>query len=395
MKEIICPKCKQVIADADTKFCPKCGADLQTVTTNWTCQKCGQLNSADAGFCKNCGDSRDKQTKLIYSEKFRYALVVAAVVLIGGLGSYFYFNGANEDRYLTNYAAASRDLVEVNGILVSNIKIETLKSTKPETLAEQLKTQKDVLDAQATIFSDMRPFTNYDKQHADLIALLQKESEIIGQVIQVVSKPLDSTVDASIENIKNNLAAVKTLEEQIKVPNATFVSTVNLSTVPEQLNIFVGEQRKINQEKMDKLAANQEFFRQMDDAIHRYDGAKADLGKILDSNKTSGMIWSDYFNVLDRAKSARTDIRNSVSEIVSPPGTENLKRDFRAVLDDSISYCELMREAANLGFNNYAFDRMKKEKAADEVNAQVQNEYANFIDSYNAAKNRLLNVNNL
>lgn len=390
-----CPKCNQPIADADAKFCPKCGADIQSAVADWTCAKCGQVNSADADFCKNCGDSRDKQTKLIYSEKFRYALAVVAVILIGGLGSYFYFNGANEQRYLTNYAAAQRDLNEVNNIVVSNVKFETLNSANPETLTEQLKTQKDVLDAQAKIFSDIKPFKNYDAQHADLITLLNKESEIIAQVIQVVSKPLDSTVDATIENIKTNVSAVKSLEEKIKVPNANFVSTVNLSAVPEQLNIFVAEQRKVNAAKMEKLAANQEFFRQMDDAIHRYDGAKSDLGKILESNQKSGMIWADYFSVLDRAKSERTSIRSTVSEIVAPPGTENLKRDFRAVLDSSISYCELMREAANLGFNNYHRDRFQKESAAKDVDAQVQRDYATFIDSYSAAKNRLLNVNNL
>ena len=389
-----CPKCKQPIADADAKFCPKCGADIQADST-WTCKKCGQINAADASFCKNCGSNRDKQTKLIYSANFRYALAVVAVALIGGLGSYFYFNNANEQRYLTNYAAAQRDLSEVNGLVVGNVKFDTLNSTKPEVLTEQLKTQKDVLDAQAKIFSDMKPFKNYDTQHADLIALLQTESEIIAQVIQVVSKPLDSTVDATIESIKNNLAAVKSLEEKIKVPNANFVSSVNLSTVPEQLNIFVAEQRKVNAAKMEKLAANQEFFRQMDDAIHRYDGAKSDLGKILDSHKTSGIIWADYFSVLDRAKSVRTDIRNAVNEIVAPPGTENLKRDFRAVLDDSISYCELMREAANLGFNKYFLDQAKKETAAKNVDAQVQRDYAAFIDAYGSVKNRLLNVNNL
>ncbi|MBR1807385.1 MAG: zinc ribbon domain-containing protein [Selenomonadaceae bacterium] len=390
-----CPKCNQPIADAEAKFCPKCGADIQSAVADWTCAKCGQVNSADADFCKNCGDSRDKQTKLIYSEKFRYALAVVAVILIGGLGSYFYFNGANEQRYLTNYAAAQRDLNEVNNIVVTNVKFETLNSAKPETLTEQLKTQKDVLDAQAKIFSDIKPFTNYDAQHADLITLLNKESEIIAQVIQVVSKPLDSTVDATIENIKTNVSAVKSLEEKIKVPNANFVSTVNLSAVPEQLNIFVAEQRKVNAAKMEKLAANQEFFRQMDDAIHRYDGAKSDLGKILESNQKSGMIWADYFSVLDRAKSERTSIRSTVSEIVAPPGTENLKRDFRAVLDSSISYCELMREAANLGFNNYHRDRFQKESAAKDVDAQVQRDYAAFTDAYNSAKNRLLNVNNL
>ncbi len=389
-----CPKCKQPIDDDAAKFCPKCGADIQSASS-WTCAKCGQVNSADADFCKSCGDSRDKQTKLIYSEKFRYALAVVAVILIGGLGSYFYFNGANEQRYLTNYAAAQRDLTEVNTAVVGNVKFDTLNSTKPETLTEQLKTQKDVLDAQAKTFSDMKPFKNYDAQHADLITLFQKESEIIAQVIQVVSKPLDSTVDATIESIKSNVAAVKSLEEKIKVPNANFVSTVNLSAVPEQLNIFVAQQRKVNAAKMEKLAANQEFFRLMDDAIHRYDGAKSDLGKILESNQKSGMIWADYFNVLDRAKSERTSIRSAVSEIVAPPGTENLKRDFRAVLDSSISYCELMREAANLGFNNYFVQQRQKESAAKDVDAQVQRDYAAFIDSYSSAKNRLLNVNNL
>ena len=389
-----CPKCKQPIDDVNAKFCPKCGADIQAAST-WTCTKCGQVNPFDANFCKTCGSNRDKQTQLIYSDKFRYALAVVAVALIGGLGSYFYFNGVNEQRYLTNYAAAARNLSEVNGNVVANVKFETLNSAKPETLTEQLKTQKDVLDAQAKIFSDMKPFKNYDAQHADLITLLNKESEIVAQVIQVVSKPLDSTVDASIENIKTNVAAVKSLEEKITVPNANFVSSVNLSAVPEQLNVFVAEQRKVNAAKMEKLAANQEFFRQMDDAIHRYDGAKSDLGKILDSNQKSGMIWADYFNVLDRAKSERTSIRSTVSEIVAPPGTENLKRDFRAVLDSSISYCELMREAANLGFNNYHVDRAKKESSARDVDAQVQRDYAAFIGNYSAAKNRLLNVNNL
>lgn len=138
------------------------------------------------------------------------------------------------------------------------------------------------------------------------------------------------------------------------------------------------------------------FFRQTDDIIHRYDGTKSDLEKILDSNKNSGgMIWADYFKVLDRAKTERLDLRNAAGDIVAPPGIENLKRDFRAVLDDSISYCELMRKAADLGFNNYHFDRVRKENSAKNLDAQVQSEYAAFIEKYNAAKNRLTNINNL
>lgn len=392
---IICPKCRNVIDDDTARFCPKCGTDLLAATEDWTCKNCGQINFADATFCKSCGESREKQTKFFYSAKFRYALAVIAVALIGGLGSYFYFNSANEGKYLTNYAAAARDLNDVNGAVVNSIKLETLKSSKPETLAEQMQAQKNILDAQEKIFSEMTPFRNYERQHADLIALVHKEGELVGQVIQVVSNPLDANAENSIAAIKDNIAALKTLGEQIKVPNTSLVSGVNLASVPEQLSLFVAEQKQINAAKMAKLAANQDFFRQMDDAIHRYDGAKAELGKILDSNKTSGMIWADYFNVLDRAKSDRIGVRNIVNDIAAPEGTEDLKRSFRAVLDSSISYCELMREAANLGFNNYYLDRLKKENAAKDLNAQVQREYAAFIDRYGAAKRRLTNPNNL
>ena len=395
MKEIICPKCKHVIIDDTAKFCPNCGADLRAVFEDWTCKNCGQINSAGATFCKSCGESHEKQMKFIYSAKFKYALAVLVVALIGGLSSYFYFSGLNEDKYLTNYAAVARDLNEINELVASNIKIETLNSTKPETFIEQMKTQKNILDTQEKIFSEMKPVKKYEKQHADVITLIRKENEIIEQIIQVISNPLDANTDAFISGLKDNIAALKNLSEQIHVPNTSLVSNVNLSAVPEQLKFFVTEQKKINQVKMEKLAANQEFFRQMDNVIHRYDGAKSDLGKILDSNKVSGMIWADYFNVLDRAKSERTVIRDIVSNIDAPEGTEDLKRSLRSVLDSSISYCELMREAANLGFNNYYIDRMNKENAAKDVNRQVQNDYAAFLDRYNSAKRLLTNPNNL
>lgn len=395
MREIICPKCKHVIQDDTAKFCPKCGANLSVVSKNWRCKNCGQVNSAGAIFCKSCGESYEKQTKFIYSAKFKYALAVLVVALIGGLSSYFYFSGLNEDKYLTNYSAVARDLNEINEVVASNIKIETLNSTKPETLIEQMRIQKNILDTQEKIFLEMKPVKKYEKQHAYVITLIRKENEIIEQIIQVISKPLDTNAENSVAGLKDNIAELKNLSEQIHVPNTSLVSKANLSAVPEQLNFFVTEQQKLNQAKMEKLVAYQEFFRKMDDAIHRYDGAKSDLGKILDSNKTSGMIWADYFNVLDRAKSERTSIRNLVSDIDTPEGTEELKRNLRAVLDNSISYCELMREAANLGFNNYYVDRMNKENAAKNVNQQVQNDYAAFIDTYNSAKRRLTNPNNL
>jgi RNA polymerase subunit RPABC4/transcription elongation factor Spt4 len=49
--QIRCPKCNHP-ADADSKFCPKCGtALLKTIP----CPNCGELNDSDARFCDNCG----------------------------------------------------------------------------------------------------------------------------------------------------------------------------------------------------------------------------------------------------------------------------------------------------------------------------------------------------
>lgn len=211
-------------------------------------------------FVNFCGESRAKQNKIIYSPKFRYAPALVAVMLIGGFGSYFYFSGVNEEKYLTNCTAAARDIGTVNGNVVGNIKLDTLKSTKPETLAEQLKTQKNILDAQAKIFSEPVPFNSYERRHADAIALLQTESNIVDQIIQVVSNPLDANVETLIDSIKNNIAAAETLEDQINVPNANLAANANLSGVPEQLSLFVAEQKKIHAEKSEKLAANQKFF---------------------------------------------------------------------------------------------------------------------------------------
>jgi membrane protease subunit (stomatin/prohibitin family) len=46
-----CPNCKATIP-ADSKFCPECGTNLQSVT----CPKCQTQNAPGAKFCTNCGE---------------------------------------------------------------------------------------------------------------------------------------------------------------------------------------------------------------------------------------------------------------------------------------------------------------------------------------------------
>ena len=406
-----CKSCDFESNDEGIKFCPKCGAELvEMAEETWHCEDCGQENPSKNRFCKNCGSSKERKalqeihkpedmtdnaTNLMNKEYFKYAVIGLLVVLIGGLGSYFYFSGVNEERYLTYYAEASRQIADANGLLIGNVKADLLKTIKPEELNKKLSEHKKAIDETAANFSQRKPVKNYEAQQNNLIALLQKEIAIIEKTESIVAKPLDASTDATLEGIKTDIDAVKDLGTQISVPNASFVPSADLAGIAQQLQIFVTETRKVNKEKMAKLAAFQAFFKKMDEAIQRYDSARDDLGKMMDSNRNGGMIWKDYFSMLDRAKSDRYSVRSTVKNIEAPAGTESLKSQFLEVLDESLRYCELMRIGANLRFNNYWRDGNRKESEATEVNKSVQNAYSAFIEKYNAEKVRLTNFANM
>ena len=395
MDNTTCPKCGAEIS-GDINFCPKCGANLlEVVAENWTCKNCGAENSGDALFCTSCGESKSKQASIFYSPMFKFGILLALIIFIGGFGSYAYFNGLNEDKYLTYYAAASRDFDEAETSLENQIKISTIKATKTEDLIKQLNNQKNILKGQLEIFTQMTPFKNYDKQHADMTAALQKEIEIIDGITQIISNPLDSGVEANLETLKKNLDTVNNLKSQINIPNVIFTPHNDLAAITGQLDGFVKEQKTFYAERVEKLNANQEFFRQMDNLISRYDAARTDLGKMMESLRKSDMTWNDYFNMLDRAKSERSSIRYSANEINPPAGTEHLRQEFVEVLNEAVRYCEMMRAAANLGFNNYGFQRYMKEQESKEVDTNVSEMYDAFISRYETEKRRLTNINNL
>lgn len=406
-----CESCGFESTDEETKFCPKCGAELTDVMErSWQCKDCGKENSPENYFCKNCGSSKPQQDayenkesadmlgsvkSLMGKEYFKYVVIGIVVVLIGGFGSYFYFSGVNEERYLTYYAEASRQITETNDLLISNVKVDLLKKMKVEELNKQLDEQKKLIDETASNFSQRKPFKNYETQQNTLIALLQKESAIIEKTGTIVAKPLDASTDVALEGIKNDIENVRELGAQISVSNANFVPPTELTTISQQLQIFVSETRKANKEKMDKLAKFQTFFKKMDEAMHRYDSARGDLEKMMSSQNNGGMIWNDYFIMLDRAKTARSSVRYTVKGIEAPAGTEKLKEQFMDILDESLRYCELMRIGANLRFNGYWRDGARKESEARNVSQSVEDEYSSFREKYNSEKIWLTNFANM
>ena len=402
MMKRACPKCGTELQDDTVRFCPKCGANcLQQAT--WYCQKCGTENELTANFCKSCGTSRalparteaaaaapaepSRWQKLVQHPYFKYGCLILLVMLIGGFGSYYYFMNMNEGHYLTKYAEASRTLEAANTILLNNTKPDVLKPASLEETRKQLQEQKSALDSLAQEFSRQKPFKNYEEPHRAMAELLQKESAVFDQTILVLTKPLDGGTDDVLASIREDAGTIKDLSGKIQVPNASLTS-IDLSVLPQQLSSFVESQRKLHA----RQAAMEHFFSEMDKVIADYDGEKTDFGGMLESSrKDGGMIWADYFKILDKARHSREALKAKVNALRAPAGTEKLPQQFSQVLTESLRYCELMRISANLTFNRYYADGRRKEREAQTLNKQVQDDYADFISNYNADKLHLLN----
>ena len=101
------------------------------------------------------------------------------------------------------------------------------------------------------------------------------------------------------------------------------------------------------------------------------------------------LLWTDYFGIIDRAKSARQGIRAQINMIKAPQGGEDIKQQFAAVLSEAIQYCELMNMGAHLEYFNHFGDAQQKYNAARNVDKKVQTDYQAFIEKYQAEKARL------
>lgn len=402
-----CPKCGKEIADDTVAFCPECGTRCP-IPEPWICQKCGIENEADAKFCVGCGESRIQQENPSMGESLarqfrenRYIKIGAALLvafMLAAGGTLYYYNNLDTDHYLAYYAEASRTIGSNESYVADNVKTELLKDNMISDTRSQLQKNKNDLDEIATTFSKKKPLKGYSEQHKTTLALLQKESALCDQIILVLDKPLDEATLSVIESIKTDIQDAKTMEGQLDIKNTTFSTGVDMTNVPQQLTAFVTEQKRLDEEKkriekekQEHQAAINGFFKRMDQIISNYDSAKVDLGAMMESDRKGGMIWSDYFDIIDRATSTRTGIRSQINALKAPAGTEKLQQQFSQVLADSIRYCQLMNMSAHLEFNHYYRDAATKKNEAKALDKEVQKNYASFIADYNSTKNSMVN----
>jgi len=400
-----CSQCGQPITDPSTKFCPNCGA-VYVKPKGWFCSNCGTKNEDGTNFCKECGtprvapQSEPKPSRVreifetvVHYRYFKYILAAVLVMLVGAGGSFYYFTNMNEDHYLKYYAAASRSLNNANELVLSNTKSDVLTSENAADLKKQLQGQKDEIDRHAKEFSSRKPFKGYGAQHQATLEMLQKESTVLDTTMQVIEKPLDTDLDTQVEDMKDITQSIRDLSNQIEVPNTSMTLDSDPTILPQQLATYTAAQRKQEEERKRieaERAAHQaeinEFFSKMDSAIDRYNNAKADLGGMMESSRNGGMLWSDYFNIIDNARGSRMGVKYEVERIKTPAGTENLKGEFLATLNDAVRYCNIMRIGANLAFHDYYAESYQKTQEAEKLDEQVQKEYGKFIKHYQSLK---------
>ena len=401
-----CQKCGKIISDNESEYCPYCGSKFEDA--GWQCPDCMTMNDNEGNFCKKCGKARCvgfEQHKMSFGDStsfmqykyFKHIVITLVLLIITAGGSYYYFNNMNEGNYLKLYSEAHNTLNEANGVVLSNTRQGNITADSVDELKTRLQNEKDEIDSEVKEFTSRKPFEGYTAQHEAVTELLQKESSVFGLAIQVLSNPLDDGVDASLDDAKETVQRIKDLSGQISVPNTVMTLDDDITVLPAQLKAYVTEERKkeeerkrIEAERQARLKELNDFFSEMDSAIDQYNNAKSNLGGMMESSRNGGMIWADYFKVLNQAKSDRESVRYKVRNIKAPQGTEELKRDFLEVLDDSIRYCDVMKIGANLAFNHYYYSSGQKKDEADGIDKNVQSEYANFIEKYNMKKEELV-----
>ena len=421
---------------AGASFCSRCGASLQTA--DWSCTQCGGKNPKDAAFCSHCGTRRgdgvsdatavmapvqphpaghpssrtasfgavqpsagnadvqrsSRQDMRLWAVGI--VLLIFMLLAVGG-GSYYYFNYMNEESYLKQYSLAADAVEEVDGVLASEVRAEKLKgAAEANDLRLKLQAKKNSFDDSSKDFAKRKAFKGYESHHADTISLMQKESALVDEIMAVLANPLDAQADNLIKTIREDIAARSDLGAKIQVKGASFLAGADLSCVPHQLTLFVSAERKadeekkrIEKEKNERLAAMNTFFSKMDDLIGRYESAKTDLNDIMNSSYKNDIIWSDYFDTIERAKKTRQAFRSELRGISPPAGAEGVKTELDNVLAHALTYCELKNQAAHLQFNRYYTNAGRKEAEARVMDQDIQKEYAAFKSHFKEEKDRL------
>lgn len=429
-QEKVCSACGAAI-NQDDLFCPQCGRKYEQEIQR-ICPSCGSENEMNASYCTKCGgkitlqeqekndsitvlsqkkiaeDESDvslEESKKVWRifQSRKQAIMAVSLLLVFFVcltSAFIYLTYTQESRYLNQVGAVARMIAQNDQLLVNRLAAENLKSNKAKEIMKELQPICDEMSEKEKEIQKMSVPNKYLEEHKKLQTLLEKETTLLRKVLLVLREPLNVEAENILVEIKSVGEDCKKLSEQIQFTGISFSQSSDKMIACNELKIFAEAEKKLNKEKMDRLAVNQTFFQKVDAILQKYDNQKQDLGDILGNLRNGGYTWADYFNVLQGANTFRTKLREEINTLSAPKGTEELKRELSDVLTLSLQYCEKMRAGANIEFNTrYRSDislaAQEKYNEATTINQEVQEKYQAFLTHYQTAKTDLTNIEKL
>lgn len=423
MSHHICTYCGKEI-EPEVVYCPTCGTKREP--EHRSCTECGKVNEKEASFCTACGSNLAEQelaaatedqaihhltnsvalapgfkgdapaktgAGLLTMTKGKIFIFGITVLIVAGL-SYYYYLSQISNTFVEQSSQLAEKISTTNQMLESNFHSDITQG-KISAITKDIQLSKEDLSKDNDKWLKVTCPDKYKSQQKLVVELVRLEDSILQQISLILGNPLSSKTDTVLQNLKKNITLAKQTADRITIPGVEAKLSGNLLVVPDKLSIYCDEQRKANEEKLKKLAAFNEFFRQMDSIIHENDSAKGDLGSALDNIRNGGYTWADYYTLIYDGRYTRESLRSQVNNLYAPPGTEALQSEISSVLTQAIQYCDLVEAGANLEYDgDYELANVKYAEAR-QLNSKIQKEYKAFTETYHNQKALLTNIDNM
>lgn len=375
-------------------------------SVSWNCEKgldnnvsprsnCDEQVVSEAVKYPSCGN----KTSLLARGNGKKFLTVSAVVFVVlaavAVNSYYIFKQKTELAFLQGVGDVVKQLNGLNDVLIARAdeKLENNKTSAELFITDVEQDRRGIMTLQKEM-EGIKPAEKYENQYKNLKKVLDAEGILLQQTSLILSNPFSKETDHLLNTVKTNIAETKQIAAEVQLPDMELNYSDKMTLLPIKLSLYVEEMRKQKKEKEAKLAENIIFFKEVDSIIEQYNGAKKDLGGMLDIVRQGGKTWGEYYQLINEARVDRKTLRYRISQLPAPEGTESLKTNLAGILTQSIHYCEVMDTAVKMELTSYLSALAKYDEAAA-INAKIQREYALFLQEYQVKKETMTNIETL
>ena len=325
----------------------------------------------------------DDEPPRSWYQKNRRPLILGAifVILIAVLSSWFFSSQMREDEYQARMTNVCADISSINEDVLRQMNMldEKNRTQIASHLVKQLDVVRKIKDEQ----SELRAPSSLIEEHKKVAQLLVLEEQILSQIEVFCREPLSADPTAGSRMVADWAKESDTLCRSISL-DAPFAKVPSLSRAIEPLRAMMETERKLEEERLKKLAMRKAYVEKMDDIVKAYEAEKGVLSSVLEEAR-SGVISSDTYRIrVTEARNKRELLLSRVRSLEVPEEAQALTAKLDDALSASLRYCDTMDELANpllailQGRDIYA--------EARSIDGQVQQSYSAFLTEYDAYK---------